>query len=169
MLSKSGVPPVGIDGSQDLGDANGAFLSRSWNIAINKQKLDPRQRTFPDSVARTLFHEMRHAEQWWAMAQLGHSFRRPGFVGIAAGNARLAPNSSGAAVLGQATHDSVYGPQREYREGAYDKKDNGRTRAERDIGFAQYQKLAEEEDAFARGAEIEPHPNDEDHPDNYCR
>ena len=70
QLQKGGVPRVGIVPS-DLPTDNGQLSFADWKLAINKNLLNGNH--LPEAqakeLANTVYHESRHAEQWYLIAQ----------------------------------------------------------------------------------------------------
>jgi hypothetical protein len=66
----NGVNPA--SSSSLFGDVNGKFDVGSWGININRETLTDPQLSSKEAaaLASTLYHEMRHAEQYFRMAQL---------------------------------------------------------------------------------------------------
>lgn len=150
QLKKSGTPPIKLKPKQMGPDDDGAFNFRSWKIKVNKDRLGdtmtPKQ--FKD-LAKTIYHEARHAEQWFAAAAFkagtnaaGSPIRIPGKVAGAAANSPLGSNQSPMGVLGEATHRSAYGDGRNHRQTVLNKPDSD------PVAYPQYRGLAEEQDAF---------------------
>lgn len=161
QLAKSGVPTVGINPAS-IAPASGQLDFPNWNLDVdqnllNSPTLTPAQQS---SLASTVYHEGRHAEQWFAAAQsqaaapgatgagVATAMGIPVNVGNAAAANPLPTNSSPHAVLGQAVNQSVYG------SGAANR--NAILRAvlanpTNPTNYARYQSLPEERDAFRTG------------------
>lgn len=71
QLAKSGVPRVGVRGAATGNPGSGSFDFPTWNMDIDSGTLA--SNTISDDDATTLanavYHESRHAEQWYMMAQ----------------------------------------------------------------------------------------------------
>jgi hypothetical protein len=129
QLGKSGVPTVGVSASPLGGGRSGQFDFRGWTLEVdgglmNKPALDS---AGARALADTLYHEGRHAEQWWGMvrtqagakpaptaAQISSSTGVPASVATAAVRAPLSGRSP-AATFGSAMNRSVYGADAAYR------------------------------------------------------
>jgi len=119
-LASAKVPPV-----TDAFDANptnaGSFDFPTWRMLIGKDKLGTASINTADAkdIADTVYHEARHTQQWFRMAQLraGQGLSAKGIVaelGIPAdiaGKSRLAPLAKGSmeALVAQGWWESVYG------------------------------------------------------------
>lgn len=70
QLHKGGVPRVGIVPT-DLPTDDGQLNFEAWKLAINKKLLNGNH--LPEAqakeLAKTVYHESRHAEQWYLIAQ----------------------------------------------------------------------------------------------------
>lgn len=70
QLGKGGVPTVRVSPS-NLPTDNGQLSFKDWKLAINKNLL--KGNALPEAQARelatTVYHESRHAEQWYLIAQ----------------------------------------------------------------------------------------------------
>lgn len=121
QLAKSGVPKVGVV-PKTLPKGNGGHLDfNNWQLAVNKDQLSAATLSDAEAkaLANTVYHESRHAEQWYLMAQrramngdkasdIRDSMSIPGSVATAAEQRPLVVNSTSAACA-QVLHDSVYG------------------------------------------------------------
>lgn len=70
-LKKVGVPETGTV-VKPLGQRNGELDFGPWNIALNETKFDQPKTTPAEmgAMADTVYHETRHAEQWFRIARL---------------------------------------------------------------------------------------------------
>jgi hypothetical protein len=70
-LDKAGVPPV-IPDPKDTGSNLGQFDFETWQMEIGVKALSKDQPTVEQArdVVDTIYHEARHAEQWFRIAQL---------------------------------------------------------------------------------------------------
>jgi hypothetical protein len=71
QLGKSGVPSVGVKTENTGGPGNAHFSFPNWELVVDDATL--KSPTLSDADAKefadTVFHEGRHAEQWYLMAQ----------------------------------------------------------------------------------------------------
>ena len=70
-LATAGVPKVGVV-IKDLGNTNGQLDFTPWNLDLNGKRFEASTVTADAMapVATTVYHESRHAEQWFRMARL---------------------------------------------------------------------------------------------------
>lgn len=136
QLHKGGVPRVGIV-PRDLPTDDGQLIFKDWKLAINKNLLNGNH--LPEAqakeLANTVYHESRHAEQWYLIAQQkaaqlgGAAGETPAQKVMAIQNAMGIPFSTAAHAyhhpLGahdgrkpcaQALNDSIYGAHAAHRE-----------------------------------------------------
>lgn len=125
-LAAAGVPPVkgGVDKNPSN---NGSFDFTTWRMLIGTGVLGQTSvsKEEAEQVTATIYHEARHAEQWFRMAQLraGQRLTQSAMVqelGIPARIARLAkadplPRGSMQALIAQGWWDSVYGHRASHR------------------------------------------------------
>ncbi len=140
-LKKAGVPPV-TPVTEETGLDAGSFDFELWQMVIGLKALSEAQ---PDvkqarDVVDTIYHEARHAEQWFRMAQLRATQLRRG-SGKAADDRLVArivaemtipphiaekavkaplPPGSMQALIAQGWFDSVYGAGRAHRKRTLD-------------------------------------------------
>ena len=137
QLGKGGVPQVGIV-PKVLANDNGQMDFTKWKLFINKNLLDTNalSEAKAKELANTVYHESRHAEQWYLMAQekAAELAKMPGqketpaqqaqaiqtAIGIPAGTAQTAQKHPLAATDGrkpcaQALNTSVYGANAAHR------------------------------------------------------
>jgi hypothetical protein len=126
-LAAAGVPAV-TEGFDTNPTNDGSFDFGPWKMLVGKQRLGTDTISADDAseVSRTVFHEARHTEQWFRMAQLraGQGLSASAIAteqGIPARIARLAranPLRRGTmeAVIAQGWWDSVYGAGANKRE-----------------------------------------------------
>jgi hypothetical protein len=128
-LVAAGVPAVTVvvyDG--DSPRESGSFDFSTWTMQLNRLRLELGGLSQNDAaqLVDTVYHEARHTEQWFRMAQLraGQGLSAAGITAelqvprrIAAA-ARADPIRSGTpeAVIAQGWWDSVYGHRAEHRE-----------------------------------------------------
>jgi hypothetical protein len=148
QLQRSGVPHTPVEASGVSGSMSGHMNPNTWKIHISR---DAVQAAPTNEVARLLYHEARHAEQWFAAARLqgGSGMGLPAHVRQAAYAAPLTSKSSPMAMLGEMTHRSVYDPV----DGA--RRNDILSRSETDpLADQQYRALPEEQDAYGLDAEL---------------
>lgn len=133
-LEGAGIPPV-TPNVEDGGNNLGSFSFGTWQMDIGEVALQDEQLTLAEAkdVVNTIFHEARHAEQWFRMAQLRASQGRSGAqiateTGIRADIAELAAASplepgSMEALVAKGWYDSVYGSGSDHREAVFDELD----------------------------------------------
>ncbi|MCY2967097.1 MAG: hypothetical protein NT069_26250 [Planctomycetota bacterium] len=154
QLAKSGVPNQSIRGSNSLTPGNAEYDFKTGTLEISQQQLN--SPTFAGADARLLanavYHEARHAEQWSLMAQRAAgqgqtAAQIQNSMGVSPAMAQSAANSpltgtSPQGNLAQASHDSVYGPRRQYRNAVLSDAQNR---------YPEYRALPEEQDAWKTG------------------
>ena len=127
QLAKSGVPPVKVV-KNALPKGNGGNLDfPNWQIAVNADMMDSPTLSDADAkkFADNLYHESRHAEQWYLMAQKSAADGKtaaqirdemgiPGSVAAAAEKAPLKAGSSKTKCADK-MYDSVYGKNADER------------------------------------------------------
>ncbi|MEA2292430.1 MAG: hypothetical protein QOE86_69 [Solirubrobacteraceae bacterium] len=119
-LTTAGVPAV-VANPKDTGNDAGAFDFATWQMEIGLPALSQDQLTRDQAadIVDTIYHEARHAEQWFRMAQLRAGQGRtgaqittelgiPANIAAAAVAAPLDPGSM-RALIAQGWYDSVYG------------------------------------------------------------
>lgn len=163
QLGKSGVPPVGIN-SVPFAQATrrGELNFQTWSLDINSSLLGRSTLTSAEArgLANTVYHESRHAEQWFSMArvqaaapgasagQLAAATGMPPSVVTSAMRSPLRLNESPQAVFGAAMNRSVYGADGNYRNDVLRRlSSSSRTQTTYD----QYRALPEEADAWKTG------------------
>ncbi len=126
-LEAAGIPPVAAN-IEDGGSTLGSFAFTTWTMDIGEVALKDEHLTLAEAkdVVNTIYHEARHAEQWFRMAQLRAGQGRTGaqiatetaipanITEIAAGQP-LEPGSM-EALVAKGWYDSVYGSGRVHRE-----------------------------------------------------
>jgi hypothetical protein len=154
-LDAAGVPQV-TRVIQDLGGDAGRFAFSLWAIRLDQATLE--SETFTDAqaadLADTVYHEARHAEQWYRMAQMlagegktaaeiATEMGIPNRIAAEAVGDPLAPGSM-EALIADGWYQSVYG--------------TGRAHRRRVLGptgtFEEYQNLPEESDAWRVGGRV---------------
>ncbi len=136
QLHKGGVPRVGIV-PRDLPTDDGQLIFKDWKLAINKNLLNGNH--LPEAqakeLANTVYHESRHAEQWYLIAQQkaaqlgGAAGETPAQKVTAIQNAMGIPLDTaaqaqqhpldahdGRKACAQALNDSIYGAHAAHRE-----------------------------------------------------
>ena len=70
-LTKAGVPPVGVSTKPPRQGAKGEFSAEEWAIEVDPEtlKMPPPSRDKAADIANTFYHEARHAEQKFKVAQ----------------------------------------------------------------------------------------------------
>jgi uncharacterized protein (DUF433 family) len=126
-LDAANVPRVGKV-IQNLGGHAGRFAFSLWAIRFNQPTLE--SETFTDdqaaALASTVYHEARHAEQWYRMAQMlagqgrtaaeiAYGMGIPNRIAVAAVANPLASGSM-EALIADGWYQSVYGTGRAHRE-----------------------------------------------------
>ena len=127
-LTAAGVPNcIGV--LTDVGAAAGQFDFTIWQIQLGQQRFS--QATITDEsaadIANTIYHEARHAEQWFRMAQMlagqGKTAReietQMSIPATIAAQAVASPLAQGSmeALIAQGWYESVYGGRANYRNG----------------------------------------------------
>lgn len=137
-LASAGVPPVTPAFDANANNA-GSFSFATWVMRIGRARLEGDSISEEDArnIAATVYHEARHTEQWFRMAQLRASqglgvAALATELGIEARIARLAraePLVRGSmdAVIAQGWWDSVYGSGSAHREAVLTEVDRAST------------------------------------------
>jgi hypothetical protein len=153
----SSMPAVKVNPKQLDPDLSGQMSSNTWALDINSNlmagSMDEAKMT---ELANTVYHEGRHAEQWYNVAQsraaAGQSaaqIRRETGVPQRVANAATqdpAPRGTSEGEMGKAVDESVYGSRSGHREQTFDDMDNNKSGA-----YKNYRALPEEKDAWAQG------------------
>lgn len=127
-LSAASVPKIGVV-VKDLGTKDGLFQFTPWNLELNEKPFAAKtvSKNGMASMADTVYHESRHAEQWYRMARLeaGRDKKKTGAQIASAlsikrtvADAAVKNSLSGtgkAAKEAAAWHKSVYGADRKAR------------------------------------------------------
>lgn len=126
-LSAAGVP-ICNQALKDLGAAAGQLSFETWTIDLGKEAFSKATLTDAEAaeIADTVYHEARHAEQWYRMAQMlagkGRSAkaiaRETGIKAEVVATAVSNPLKPGSmeALIAEGWHESVYGARAAYRE-----------------------------------------------------
>ena len=126
-LRAAGVPEV-TPNATNTGVAAGEFDFPTWQMNVGLPALSMAQPTRDQAadIADTIYHEARHAEQWFRMAQLragqgrtaAQIARELGIERRIADAAVAAPLAAGSmqALIAQGWYDSVYGSGSAHRE-----------------------------------------------------
>lgn len=127
-LQAAGVPPV-IPNATDTGVAAGQFDFGTWQMEVGLPALSGAQVTRDEAaeIVDTIYHEARHAEQWFRMAQM-RAGRGRSAAGIISDLRGIPPHVADAAVaaplargtmealIAEGWYESVYGSGAAYRE-----------------------------------------------------
>ena len=154
QLRQAGVPAVTFT-VQNM-TALGEFDFGTWSMTLGQAALavaNPTQAQL-DDIANTVYHEARHAEQWFNMAQLRAGQGRtaaeiaaemfiPAHIAAAAVADPIAPGSA-KALIAQNWYDGIYGAGRANRNRVLNSGTN-----------AEYRALPEEHDAWRVGDELD--------------
>lgn len=154
QLQQAGVPVVTFT-VQNM-TALGEFDFSTWSLTLGQAALavaTPTQAQL-DDIANTVYHEARHAEQWFNMAQLRAGQGRtaaqiatemsiPATVAAAAVADPIAPGSA-KALIAQNWYDGIYGAGGANRNRVLTSGTN-----------AEYRALPEEHDAWRVGDELD--------------
>ncbi len=160
QLAKSGVPHVGIN-PKALGPGRlGELDFQNWNLDINQSLLNKNSLTDADmsSLGNTVYHEARHGEQWYGMAQsqaasagsAGNLASNMGIPQSVADSAFANPATPGSYgdTFGSAMNQSVYGADGAYRNGVLTSLGQSPMPPN---AYDQYRALPEERDAWRTG------------------
>jgi uncharacterized Zn-binding protein involved in type VI secretion len=142
----------------DLGENTlGELDFQNWQIDLNEDLLSGEMDSdMMAQLVNTIYHEGRHGEQWFNIAQhrasegdssqtIARDTALPQEVTDAA-VANPAPAGTSEGEVGEAMHTSVYGDRRDHREGVFEDMDN-----DVDGSYDSYRALPEEEDAWRQG------------------
>ncbi|NUO83917.1 PAAR domain-containing protein [candidate division KSB1 bacterium] len=152
-LKKSGLPPVSVNSATLSANTYGQFDFQSWSLEINKTFLNgPLNAADSKELANTVYHEARHAEQWYAIAQrqaaakpaptANQMSRSMSNLPVSVAQQALKnplPADSPRGVFGDTMHRSIYGSRATYRSEVLN---NISTR------YNEYKTLPEESDAW---------------------
>ena len=117
----------------------GSFNFPTWSMWLGRKALDAPSLTEQEAkdLADTVYHEARHTEQWFRMAQLRavQGLDAPaiaaelGIPGPVAAEAKKAPSEKGSmqALIAQGWWDSVYGPGSAHRDNVLTELDRAGT------------------------------------------
>jgi hypothetical protein len=156
-LGNEGVPANTLDATGANGNA-GQFAFQNWKMKVDPTAFDDSKMLDPATAAdaaNTVYHESRHTEQWYNMAQMragmGDSAAQlSSTMGIpaniaqqAAANPMLACNAQ--EYQAEQDYNSVYGAGAAHR---------GQVLTQQPMNQAQYCALPEEADAWRTGAEV---------------
>ena len=159
QLKAAGVPGVGVKLQGGLGAASGHFNSPTWEMALDQNLFS--QANIPqaqlDKMANYVYHESRHAEQWFNMAQvlagqgktaaqIATTMGIPRNIADEAVKSPIAHGSSKALVV-SGWWENVYGSGRVQRNTTINNVVNNNTPA----NYAAYKAMPEESDAFQAG------------------
>ncbi|KQT32408.1 hypothetical protein ASG29_11510 [Sphingomonas sp. Leaf412] len=157
-LAAAGVPPIRLTAGAD-GNASGVYDFTTHSIGVDADLLNQPRITDDQlrGLADTVYHEGRHAEQWFDMARVriaqGQDVGELGLPDSVIAAARDAPRLDPASAHGRfvtAMYDSVYGA------GGADRNDVlGRLNDGDDDVYELYRALPEEADAWRVGGKVE--------------
>lgn len=143
-LAAAGVP-VCKDVVKDLGNDSGQFDFTTWSLFLGQGPFSKATITDEEAadIADTVFHESRHCEQWFMMAQMlaGKKLKAAVIATTMSIPANIAtaavanPIKQGTteAIQAEGWYDSVYGSNADYRNKVLDNveaTDNARKKAE---------------------------------------
>jgi hypothetical protein len=157
QLDVEGVPGVTYS-TAALGSGNAEFLATSWAIALDGDSLDPYRTEFfseeeKADMLRLVYHEGRHAEQWFRIARmragmgedadvLAAAMGIPGWVAACAAADPII-ESNAETREAEEWNDSLFGYAAEFRSDML--SETGRTEEQHEA----YMALPEEDDAWA--------------------
>jgi hypothetical protein len=167
QLSKSGLPTQAVRGSAKYAPGNAAYDFPKGVLEVSQQQLNAASLTSQEArqLANAVYHEARHAEQWYLMArqeaaqgmnagQIGSSMGVPQTFANSAEANPLATAASAEQNLANACQQSVYGPNApglDYSNGAYRNNVLSKASMNTQEGYEKYRALVEEQDAWATG------------------
>lgn len=156
-LTAHGVPAVGAAWDSDPANS-GSFSFATWTMDVGAKPLSRKRlsRAGAADLADTIYHEARHAEQWFRMAQfragqglsvrgIAAEFSIPSRIARLAKAAPLAEGSM-EALIAQGWWDSVYGAGATHRNNVLANNSSGQPGT-----YTAYRNLPEEHDAWATG------------------
>jgi hypothetical protein len=125
-LALVGVFPCRLD-LQSLGDDAGKFIPNEWQLLFNRATFEKPtiDKTEAAEIADTVYHEARHAEQFFQVARLMAGKMKPAEIAAKtaipiqiATEAHKQPLTAGTpeAALAESVQQSVYGQDRPHRE-----------------------------------------------------
>jgi hypothetical protein len=161
QLDAAGVPALKLPPTWGAsGNTWATFTFRTWTLDLNPANFDPTYYDFlsaddQNDVAGTVYHEARHAEQWFRMAReraglgasqtdleaLGH----PSDIALAA-LANPINQCDRSQYEAEEWYESVYGAGRTHRD---------TTLTDPSAPYDDYRALPEERDAWGVGSEVE--------------
>lgn len=136
----------------------GVFNYTNWSVDLNSDILNGKMdESRMSELLNTTYHEGRHSEQWWNVAQLraglGDSASQiqslmsiPSEVAVDAAKHPVVGGTS-EGVMGESVYTSAYGDRAAYREKVLSFADSE--------SYDQYRALPEEEDAWRHGDDLE--------------
>ena len=158
-LAARGVPPVNLVVSGSGG--GGVYDFGTHTIEVSSAVLSKDGVTSEEllDVADTVYHEGRHAEQWFDMARIHIAAGRPAAdLGMPRGVIRAAREAGGIDLdtargrFANAMYESVYGAGAAHRNATLGALNDGTTVT--DAEYAAYRRLPEEADAWRVGGMI---------------
>jgi hypothetical protein len=150
-----GMPSLTLNPTALPANTAGQMNFQTWNLDVNQNYLNgPMTAARFADLTNTIYHEGRHGEQWYNMAQsqaaqgvtapnIASNMGIPQSVAQAAA-AQPAQNGTAQRAMGDSTYESVYGSRGAYRNNVLG--NTGTTQ-----GYQQYRALPEEEDAWRQG------------------
>jgi len=149
-----GMPALTLEPAALSATTMGQLDFATWTVQVNQTMLQGAAMTedqFAD-LSNTIYHETRHGEQWWNVAQhqaangtpastIAHDMGIPQSVATAAAT-NPAPRGTSQGAMGEAVQESVYGGRAGHREDVLNDADHR---------YDDYRALPEEEDAWRQG------------------
>lgn len=169
-MAQADVPDVDVwlDPSLAGTNTNGALRFRQWRIRLNPDIVNgPMTQDRATALSGTLYHEARHGEQWYAMAQrradrgddaaqIHSDMNIPADIAQDAVDNPVGPDDA-RGVMGDATNRSVYEPTPGHGTAAAEAIGSHHRRAV--LGptgsYEDYRALPEEQDAWQVGDAVE--------------
>lgn len=167
QLSKSGLPTQAVRGSAAHAPGNAQYVFNKGVLEVSQQQLDAASLTSQEAkqLANAVYHEGRHAEQWFLMArqeaaqgvnagQIGSSMGVPQTFANAAEANPLGAAASAEQNLASSCQQSVYGPNSpafQYSNNVYRNNVLSPASMNTQEGYDKYRALVEEQDAWATG------------------
>jgi len=160
QFTRAGIPPVDV-APASIAPASGQFDFRSWDLQIDSALLESSTltRAQASKLGQTIYHEARHAEQWYSVARYRATLPEASAAGIAAqtsmprdvaGHAMANPATTWSRehTLGATVDRSVYGSGGLHRLSVLNAV---LANPSDSTAYSRYQALPEETDAFRTG------------------
>ncbi len=154
-----GMPQLTLVSAHLSPGTDGQLEFKNWEVQVNEDALKGAMThdRFAD-LTNTIYHESRHGEQWYNVAQyrasqgesspnIARNMGIPQSIADSAKNNPAPPGTSEGA-MGEAVNDSVYGDRSAYRNGVLTDLANPTPAPGT---YDQYRALPEEEDAWRQG------------------